>query len=297
MLGNSQLIDRFEEYLLTERGLARTTCASYRIDLLSLTDYLAARQCTLLAVDAATMADYLTSLQMKSSSLARRVSTYRQFYKFLLHERLIATTPMTAVRMPKAQHLSPNALSLQDTEALFATAYADNSAAGLRTAVILELLYSTGLRISELLSLRVDDMLECGSIKDEVTVKGKGDKERLAVVNPRARAVLERYLQAHHKGWLFPGKRGSHLSRQQAFNLLKAVAVKAGLDPALFSPHVMRHSFATHMIRNGLDIRIAQELLGHASISSTQIYTKLSMNEVRTLVEEHHPLSAKVSSH
>ena len=294
--------------LMAERGAAAHTVEAYTRDLSEFLAFLAAKGKEAKNASADHLRGFLASLASKGlapTSRARKLSAIRQFFRFLLAEGLRADDPCSAIDSPRLPRPLPKILSLADVETLLKTAAeaADNAADGaarrraLRLYALLETLYATGLRVSELIALprfvlTADDRV--------LTIKGKGGRERLVPLNEAARKALLAQLAALRedevKGratspWLFPSSGGQHLTRQRLGQELKALALAAGLDPARVSPHVLRHAFASHLLERGADLRTVQQLLGHADISTTQIYTHVIEERLRRLVEQHHPLA------
>lgn len=236
---------------------------------------------------------------LAAASSARRLSALRQFHRFLCAEGIRPDDPTRIVDRPRARRPLPRVLSVDEVGRLLAQAEAEagDAAAGdaarasaLRLYVLLELLYATGLRVSELVGLRRSAVLRDASF---LTVVGKGRKERVVPVNDRARDAVRAYLGTLPPGpWLFPaaGEAG-HLSRQVFGRELKRLAGRTGIAAARVAPHVLRHAFASHLLGGGADLRVVQTLLGHADISTTQIYTHVLDEKLRTLVETHHPLA------
>ncbi|HEV2606935.1 MAG TPA: site-specific tyrosine recombinase XerD [Xanthomonadaceae bacterium] len=289
-------IATFLERLWAESGLARQTLDSYRRDLDGLARWLDARGGSLESADRGALFDYLaerTRLGYAPRSNARLLSALRAFYAQLLRRGAITVDPAALLEAPKLGRSLPKALSESQVESLLAAPNIDDPA-GLRDRAMLELMYATGLRVSELVSLPAAGLnLRQGVVR----VTGKGSKERLVPLGEEAQHWLQRYLDAarpHFAGKqtrlpLFLGGRGEALSRQQFWTTLKTLAARAGLDPALVSPHGLRHSFATHLLNHGADLRALQMLLGHASLSTTQSYTLVATEGLKRLHQGHHP--------
>lgn len=298
----------FLDMLSAERGAAAHTIEAYTRDLSEFLAFLAAKGRHAGDATADHLRAFLAGLARKGlapASRARKLSAIRQFFRFLLAEGLRADDPCSAIDSPKLGRPLPKILSLAEVETLLETAKraADTASEGtarrraLRLYAALETLYATGLRVSELIGLPRKVL----SADDRVlTVKGKGGRERLVPLNEAARGALAGHLNAvradeEERGapspWLFPSAGGGHLTRQRFGQELKALARAAGIDPARVSPHVLRHAFASHLLERGADLRAVQQLLGHADISTTQIYTHVIEERLRRLVEEHHPLA------
>jgi integrase/recombinase XerD len=295
------LIEAFLEMMSAERGAARNTIAAYGRDLADYAAFLAGRG---KRPDSAAREDvvaYLARLDaegLAAASAARRLSALRQFHKFLCADQVRPDDPTRIVAGPRARRPLPKVLSVAEVDRLLATAEAEanaaappqRQAAALRLYVLLELLYATGMRVSELVSLRRAAVMRDASF---LTVTGKGNKERIVPVNDRARDAVKAWLKTLDGGpWLFPAQgEAGYLSRQVFARDLKALAGRAGIASARVAPHVLRHAFASHLLQGGADLRVVQTLLGHADISTTQIYTHVLDEKLRTLVETHHPLA------
>jgi len=302
-----RLIDRFLEMMAAERGAAANTLAAYRRDLESYAEHVAAEGADLAAAVPDHIRGHLAALDAEGvarSSAARKLSAIRQFHRFLHGEGLSGDNPATAIGSPRAARPLPKVISEADVEILIAAARARITGAegkalvkAWRLTALLELLYATGLRVSELVGLTA---MAATAEPSFILVKGKGGRERLVPVSQSAREVLSSYLavlaQAEGGGskWLFPSwSAEGHLTRQHFALELKALAREAGLDPSLVSPHVLRHGFASHLLEGGADLRAVQQMLGHADISTTQIYTHVQSERLREVVEAHHPLAKK----
>jgi integrase/recombinase XerD len=295
-------VEAFLEMLAAERGAARLTRTAYATDLDHAAKWLARNGGDLANAGTEELRRYLASLaraQLSPRTAARRLSALRQFYRFLVVEGLRRDDPTAGLDAPRLGRPLPKTLAQEEVQALITAAEREPGPAGARLRCMLELLYATGLRISELVSLPL------AAAKPDarfLVVRGKGDKERLVPLGAPARESLGAYrkLRQHFlregetSPWLFParGARG-HLTREHAAQLLKRLAVSAGLDPARLSPHVLRHAFASHLVDRGADLRSVQEMLGHADIATTEIYTHVETDRLRRLVETHHPLARK----
>jgi integrase/recombinase XerD len=287
-------VDAFLEMMMVERAAARNTIASYTLDLEDFDGFLRARGLTVRTADAAACQAYMASLQtsgLSARTAARRLSALRQFHLFLLREGFRSDDPTAQLDTPRLPKPLPKFLSEADIEALLAAASDRPGRSGMLARAALELLYATGMRISELLSV---PRTALGAKAEAMIIKGKGGKERLVPLSGSAKEAAAALLAATEvqSRFLFPGRDPRKpLTRQAFFLLLKQVALAAGLDPALVSPHVLRHSFATHMLSRGADLRSLQMLLGHSDISTVEIYTHTQAERLRKAVEEGHPLS------
>src|SRR4051812_24271206 len=300
-------IEAFLETLAAERGAARLTLSAYRADLEDLAFFLAARGGALEIADAAGLRDYIGAMnarRLAPRTLARRLSATRQFFRFLISDGSRADDPTADLDPPRLGRPLPKILSRGEVETLIAAASEWPGEEGVRLRVVVELLYATGLRVSELVALPL------ASVRRDprfLVVRGKGGKERIVPLSEPARRALAKYLEiragfvpqplsgsAKAERWLFPSRGGEgHLTRQRCGQVLKELALKAGIDPARLSPHVLRHAFASHLLDGGADLRSVQKMLGHADIATTQIYTHVQGERLRLLVETAHPLAQR----
>ena len=300
MSGN-HLIGAFLEMMSAERGAARNTIEAYRRDLIDYSGFVGSQSQTLLTAPRETVMTYLEDLKIQglsASSSARRLSAIRQFHRFLCADAIRGDDPTRIVASPKSRRALPKVLSIAEVDKLLSTAEADatnaatdeEQAAALRLYVLLELLYATGMRVSELVSLRRAAVMRDAAF---ITIVGKGNKERVVPVNDRTRDAIKAYVKTLEPGpFLFPaGGAEGYLSRQVFARDLKGLAARAGISSARVAPHVLRHAFASHLLGGGADLRVVQMLLGHADISTTQIYTHVLDEKLRSLVEQHHPLA------
>ena len=302
-------LEAFLESLAAERASAANTLRAYEKDLVDLASFLATRSSSLVSATAETIEAYFRALGARGLSpatAARRRAAIRQFYRFALAEGWRTDDPSRRVEAPKQGRPLPKLVSTAEIDAMLAAAAARPGAPedAARLVCALEILYASGLRISELLSLTVASVARDPAF---LMVKGKGGKERLAPLNSRARQAIQAYLvlRPRHfaKGetksaWLFPSRGGTgtekgRLTRRRFAQLLDETALAAGLDPARVSPHVLRHAFATHLLDGGADLRAVQTLLGHADISTTEIYTHVAGDRLRAAVASKHPLARR----
>ncbi|HYM73060.1 MAG TPA: site-specific tyrosine recombinase XerD [Stellaceae bacterium] len=301
-LAASPLLEAFLEMLAAERGAARLTLTAYRNDMVDLCRFLAARGTALDAADAAALHDYLAAAatrRLAPRTLARRISAMRQFFRFLLTEGVRQDDPTSGLDTPRLGRPLPKMLTEAEVARLIAAAELWPGEEGVRLRCVLELLYATGLRISELITLPL-----AAAQRDPrfLLVRGKGGKERVVPLSPPSRAALSAYLAIRKQflpegatsRFLFPSRgRQGYLTRQRCGQLLKELALAANLDPARLSPHVLRHAFASHLLDHGADLRSVQQMLGHADIATTQIYTHVQGDRLRRLVEAAHPLARR----
>ena len=299
---DATLIDEFVDALWLADGLAKNTLASYRSDLSLFSVWLAEQQRTLVGVDEGVINAYLAHLHHqpkppKATSQRRLHSTLRRFYQWLLDQNRISADPLLNIQRPMPGSRFPKTLSEAQVEALLAAPDV-NTAAGLRDRALFELVYATGLRVSELTQLKIFEL----SLADGVVrTRGKGAKERLVPLGQIAAEWVERYikearpqlLNGKNSDYIFVSVRGKQkqegMSRQAAWQLIKKYAVRAGIAAERISPHVLRHAFATHLLNHGADLRVVQLLLGHADISTTQVYTHVARERLKRLHAENHP--------
>jgi integrase/recombinase XerD len=310
-----KLINLFLDMLAAEQGAGVNTLDAYRRDLADLSDYLTRNGHSFAGVNTDGLRGYLADLDIrgfKSSSVARRLSAMRHLFRFLLNERVRGDDPAAILSGPKRGRGLPKVLSIADVDRMLTRAKELTQASSpsslkqlraMRLYCLLEVLYATGLRVSELVALPRSAARNDARM---IVVRGKGNKERLVPLNDASRRAMSDYLAAMEtqkgekaKGaavskWLFPsfGESG-HLTRQHFARDLKELAAASGLAPRLVSPHVLRHAFASHLLHNGADLRIVQTLLGHTDISTTQIYTHVVEERLKSLVRDLHPLAEK----
>ncbi len=295
---NRPLLQSFISHIGVERGLSKNTLSSYQRDLLKLSEFLDERELTFTSAKSADLMDFLSKLRamgMAEASIARSTVSIRTFYKFLGKDRNLEDIARELIP-PTIPKRLPKALSISDIESLISAPPLEGM--GIRDRAMLELLYATGARVSEVISLNVDDVKRVESSNGEITtirLFGKGRKERMVPMGSFARKAVEDYLirlrpsllQGSQKA-LFLNHRGGRISRQSAWNIVLEAAEKSGLSGRV-SPHALRHSFATHLLDGGADIRVVQELLGHASVSTTQIYTLITIDKLRESYVSAHP--------
>jgi integrase/recombinase XerD len=295
----SNHIDAFIEMLAVERGASAHTLEAYRRDLDDLGAFL---EGSIDAADTESLRAYLTQLSRAGFSprtAARRLSALRQYFRFAYAEGWRADDPTLTLDGPRLGQPLPKILSTEDIVAMIAAAATDASPRGIRLVAILELLWASGMRVSELAGLPLG---AASRDPQSLIVRGKGNKERMVPLTDSARAALKNYLavratflaEGQTSRYLFavPGK-PKPLSRVRIGQLLRDVAVAAGVDPAKVSPHVLRHAFATHLLEGGADLRSVQQMLGHADIATTQIYTHVAVPRLKSLVSNHHPLGRR----
>ena len=294
-------VRNFLEMMIAEKGASQNTFKSYLSDLEEFQKFLS-EECNVKKLEVVKKADvkqYLSFLEENGyspKSQARKLSVMNSFYLFLLSENIIKENPISGIFSPKIGKSLPKYLSKEEIDLLITTAKKIHTARGIRLEFQMELLYATGLRVSELVTLPLKSF-----IKNEfIEVMGKGSKERLVPLNKRAIKLFEDYKNVRAffipenetSKFLFPSRSASgHQTRDAFYKNLKDIAVTAGIDPVKVSPHVFRHSFASHLIAGGADLRAVQTMLGHSDISTTQIYTHIMTDRLKSAVEEKHPLA------
>lgn len=287
-------VEAFLEMLAAERGAARNTLAAYEADLTDFSAVAAARGQAVAEADAATLQAYMAGLGqagLSARTAARRLSALRQFHRFLLRENLRPDDPTSLLDTPRLPRSLPKYLGEQEVDALLAAAGTRAGRPGAIALAALEILYASGMRVSELLGLPRSALAGDAAL---LLIRGKGGKERIVPLTESAKHAAAALVAETGKDsrFLFPGRdKRRAMTRQGFFLLLKQVALAAGLDPARVSPHVLRHSFASHLLARGADLRSLQLLLGHADIATTQIYTHVLAERLQRLVEMHHPLA------
>ena len=288
------LIDSFIDSIWLEKGLSKNTLSSYRLDISAFDNWLGSR--SLEEIDKAILLDYL-SFRLKrgysSRSTARTLSSLRAFYSFLVKTSIVRNNPTAKIDSPKLGHSLPKVLSEKDIDKLIHSPDTKEPL-GLRDRAMLELLYSSGLRVSELIKLEIINLnLRQGVVR----IMGKGEKERLVPIGEEAMEWINKYLNSSREvllgkeskdQHLFVTKRGKGMTRQAFWYRIKKYALRSGIDKSL-SPHTLRHAFATHLLNHGADLRTVQLLLGHTSLSTTQIYTEVAKERMKSLHSQHHP--------
>jgi integrase/recombinase XerD len=297
-------IDAFLEMCAAERGAAANTLAAYERDLTAFAGFAARKGRAPEAADTETVRGYLEALAKSGRSArtaARQLSAIRQFHRFLFAEGVRGDDPCQTIDSPRQGRSLPKLLSEAEVESLMNTARQERGAEGTRLVALVETLYATGLRVSELVSLPL------AAVRRDprwLTVTGKGGRERIVPLSVPAREAIADYLAVRDRflkpgaasPYLFPSRADAgHLTRQRFGQMLKVLALAAGLDPAKVSPHVLRHAFATHLLSHGADLRSVQKMLGHADIATTQIYTHVLEERLKTLVQQHHPLAKRAA--
>jgi len=309
----SNMRDLFLDMIATERNASKNTLDAYTRDLDDYGEFLSGKKSDFGKADTQTIRDYLSALkkrELASASVARKLSAIRQLHRFLYTEGKRSDDPAAVLEGPRRGRPLPKIMTVQEVTKLLEVAHELASESGdakdavaqrlraLRLAALLELLYASGLRISELIALPAS---AARTKSDAIIVRGKGNKERLVPIGDAAKRAMKSYLEAcgekekaSEQRWLFPsfGESG-HVTRQHVARELKALASRAGISPGKISPHVLRHAFASHLLSNGADLRVVQALLGHADISTTQIYTHVLDERLKNMVRDLHPMAEK----
>lgn len=297
MRSNAEWLDLFLDMLTAERGAAAHTLSAYKTDLKGFIGWYGR---DVVGATTAELREYVATFEEQGfarSSICRKISAIRRFYHFLQQEAAMTANPATLLAFPRTVRPLPKILSEAEVASLLAAASADPSPRGLRLVALLEILYGCGLRVSELISLPLATVMRDPAF---LVVTGKGNKERLVPLTDAARDAIKAYLPVRDtfvgsrkktSVWLFPSRSAQgHLTRQQFGLILKDVARRAGLEPERVSPHVLRHAFASHLLKYGADLRSIQAMLGHSDIATTQIYTHVENRQLSDVVEHCHPL-------
>ena len=289
------MIDRFLDAIWMERGLSENTLGAYRADLVALNQRLESKSVELVRAERADIMDYIAwrvEGGAKPRSTARQLSSFRRFFRYLLREGVISDDPTVNIAMPKIGRSLPQSLTEQDVEALLAAPKVSEPL-GHRDRTMLEVLYATGVRVSELINLKLTQInLNQGVLR----IVGKGDRERLIPLGDEAQDWIREFIDGargeilleRQTEYLFPTRRGDRMTRQAFWHIIKRYAKKASISKKL-SPHTVRHAFATHLLNNGADLRVVQLLLGHSDVSTTQIYTHVARERMKELHGRHHP--------
>ena len=289
---NSDFLETFLDSLYLEQGVSENTLSVYRSDLDKFCQFLKGESLmTVTSLDIESYLAYRVDLGLKPRSTARSISALKRFYQYFVREKRIASSPLENIAQPKAGQSLPKTLSEAEVEALLSAPNIEEPM-GMRDKAMLELLYATGLRVTELVGLRMEQINLRQSV---VFVKGKGNKERLVPLGEEAMYWLEQFLKGgraqmikHATDFVFPSKRGVGMTRQTFWHRIKHYAILASIESDL-SPHTLRHAFATHLLNHGADLRVVQMMLGHSDLSTTQIYTHVANERLKSVHSEHHP--------
>ena len=295
-------VEQFLEMLIAERGASSNTCTSYLNDISNFDKFLSGAETTL---EDATTDDIRRYLRHRSEvgannpTISRNLSVLRQFFKFLQSENVRLDNPALNVDGPKVSRTLPKVISEDDVEALLKAAHKLQTAEGIRLTCLLEIAYASGLRVTELVSLPTDAL---NLTSETLLISGKGGKERLVPLTSSAMNAIVAYervridfLKGNNTSkFLFPSRsKQGYLTRRRLGQLLKELAIQAGLDPTIISPHILRHAFASHLLNRGADLRSLQKMLGHSDISTTQIYTHVQKEKLRAVISSYHPMAKK----
>lgn len=294
-------LNRFLNMKTAEVGFSKLSADAYRRDLSDFSVFLEKSNTSPAQADEARLADYLCELNergLKPSAVARKISALRQYFEFLFLEGERGDNPAKNLRRPKPERILPKPLAESEINALIAAAYDLPAPYNDRAVCMLELAYGSGVRATELVSLPLKAVL---SVQDHAFIRGKGEKDRLIPVSSAARKAIQAYLKkrdfftgGRDNPYLFPSSRtGKHVTRIRFFQLVKELAFAAGIDPEKVSPHNFRHAFATHLLSGGADLRAVQTLLGHKHIDTTEIYTRVTDEDLKKMIFEKHPLAEK----
>ena len=296
----NNLLELFLDNILIEKNLSNATLRAYKTDLKSFSNYLYNKGLNLHKCKEVDITNWLNSLaknDIKISTKIRKISVVCQFMKFLFNEKIIAINPTLKINLPKKNQSLPNFLEEKELNKIFSYLYDNNkNFKNFQLLVLTELLYATGLRVSELVTLKISDITDDYK---QIYVKGKGNKERLLPMGEVVIKLLKKYVNELHKSnfflnekmeekvfWLFPSAK-KHITRQSYYLNLKKIGSAVGLDNSKISPHSLRHAFASHMLKNGADLKVIQHLLGHEDISTVQIYIHINMRETKKAIEKH----------
>ena len=300
-MNNYLILENFLEVLASEKGLAVNTRISYKNDILQFLVFLEKNKKKIneiTSIDIEKFISKFTTQGLEKSTISRKMSALSHFFIFLLEENMIKSNPINELDLPKQIKKLPKILSVDQVEKLIKSSCEDQSINGIRLNTMIEILYATGIRISELVEMKLSATY---AEKNFLLVQGKGNKERLVPISENTEDKIKDYLKIRNEfinndtesKWLFPSKQSSkgHITRQRFNQLLQTLCERVNLNNIKISPHKLRHAFATHLLANGVDLRSLQQMLGHADISTTQIYTHVLKDRLKKLVSDNHPLS------
>ena len=298
---NQIILENFLEVLASEKGLAVNTRISYKNDILQFLVFLEKNKKKIneiTSIDIEKFTSKFTTQGLEKSTISRKMSALSHFFIFLLEENIIKSNPIHELDLPKQIKKLPKILSVDQVEKLIKSSREDQSINGIRLNTMIEILYATGIRISELVEMKLSATY---AEKNFLLIQGKGNKERLVPISENTEDKIKDYLKIRNEfinndtdsKWLFPSKQSSkgHITRQRFNQLLQTLCERVNLNNIRISPHKLRHAFATHLLANGVDLRSLQQMLGHADISTTQIYTHVLKDRLKKLVSDNHPLS------
>lgn len=300
-MNNYLILENFLEVLASEKGLAVNTRISYKNDILQFLVFLEKNKKKIneiTSIDIEKFTSKFTTQGLEKSTISRKMSALSHFFIFLLEENMIKRNPINELDLPKQIKKLPKILSVDQVEKLIKSSREDQSINGIRLNTMIEILYATGIRVSELVEMKLSATY---AEKNFLLVQGKGNKERLVPISENTEGKIKDFLKIRNKflnndsesKWLFPSKQSSkgHITRQRFNQLLQTLCERVNLNNIKISPHKLRHAFATHLLANGVDLRSLQQMLGHADISTTQIYTHVLKDRLKKLVSDNHPLS------
>ena len=300
-MNNYLILENFLEVLASEKGLAVNTRISYKNDILQFLVFLEKNKKKIneiTSVDIEKFTLKFSTQGLEKSTISRKMSALSHFFIFLLEENMIKRNPINELDLPKQIKKLPKILSVDQVEKLIKSSREDQSINGIRLNTMIEILYATGIRVSELVEMKLSATY---AEKNFLLVQGKGNKERLVPISENTEDKIKDFLKIRNKflnndsesKWLFPSKQSSkgHITRQRFNQLLQTLCERVNLNNIKISPHKLRHAFATHLLANGVDLRSLQQMLGHADISTTQIYTHVLKDRLKKLVSDNHPLS------
>tara|TARA_Y100000589_G_scaffold280911_1_gene277561 strand:- start:661 stop:1593 length:933 start_codon:yes stop_codon:yes gene_type:complete len=286
----------FLEKSITEKNLTKLTIDCYKNDLKGFYNFLKKNDYSILSCTYYNIVSWIELLRkqlLEQSTISRKISTVRQFFHFLFVEQLIEINPATNITAPKKKHTLPRFLGEEDIKKILNYLYVNKDTfKNFQTLLLTELLYATGLRVSELVSMKLSNL---NDDLNSICILGKGNKERVIPLAKITKKILSQYLSSSHylkskeksgKSWLFPSRR-SHITRQTYYYKLKSIAIKSGLNTHKVSPHMLRHAFASHMLKNGADLKVIQYLLGHEDISTVQVYTHVNLKDSLNAIKKH----------
>ena len=298
---NQLILENFLEVLASEKGLAVNTRISYKNDILQFLVFLEKNKkkiSEITPIDIEKFTSKFTTQGLEKSTISRKMSALSHFFIFLLEENIIKSNPIHELDLPKQIKKLPKILSVDQVEKLINSSREDQSVNGIRLNTMIEILYATGIRVSELVEMKLSATY---AEKNFLLIQGKGNKERLVPISKNTEDRIKDYLKIRNEfinndtesKWLFPSKQSSkgHITRQRFNQLLQTLCERVNLNNIRISPHKLRHAFATHLLANGVDLRSLQQMLGHADISTTQIYTHVLKDRLKKLVSDNHPLS------
>ena len=294
------ILENYLDFLFANKSLSINTCKSYKNDIKGFHNYFKQKPIDQITKDDVKKYIDFMAANLSPNSHARKLSCLKKFFDFLYARKIVKSNLIESVDFPKTVRSLPKVLSEKKIELLINKSYEDKSPRGIRTSLFIELLYATGIRVSELVELKLSSISE---LKDAIIITGKGNKQRLLPLLEKSKILLIKYLKirshfirnSNESGFLFPSssKKG-FITRNRFFQILKALAISCGIDETKISPHTFRHSFASHLLDRGVDLRIIQESLGHKDIATTQIYTHVRLSKLKKVLKEKSPIIGKI---